>query len=81
MVNTNFDPTKERVVYLKNENGSYTAKSIGLNCCCSGKSLVEVKVKLKVMIKSLLNYYDDLLATDEPFEFEEVNTLDEFLTR
>jgi hypothetical protein len=76
-----FDGTKERVIYLKTESGGFAAKSIGLNCACEGKTLMEVKIRMKAMIKSLLNYYDNLLETDEPFEFEEIETLEEFLTR
>jgi hypothetical protein len=75
-----FDATKERVIYYLNERGTYTAKSIGLDCC-SGQSLQVVKIKMIVMIKSLLNYYDTLLHELEPFEFEEVQTLEEFLKR
>jgi hypothetical protein len=66
----------ERIEVLNRpEDGVIIGKSVNYKFCTQAKSMEELEVKLKAMMRSQINYMQQILESDKPFEYRESNNL------
>lgn len=69
----------ERIEILKQDDGLLIGKSVNYKFCTQAKSMEELEVKLKAMMRSQINYMLQILESDKPFEYREVDNIRDWL--